>query len=455
MILPSTRKRRDRRFVAGALGVCYRYRMDDLKIMAEAIGANARRAGLTLASVDSAARSAALGQMAVALRGYASLICAANAIDLEQAKAAGLAPAMIERLKLDVNKVAKMAQSVENIAAQPEPVGQTIDSHTRPDGLKISKLRVPLGVVLFFYESRPNVTSDAAALCLKSGNAVILRGGKEAMHSNRAIAAAIAEGLKHSLMDPAAVQLVNSTDRALVPLLLKLDKYIDLVIPRGGESLIRAVVAESTIPVLKHFTGNCHVYVDRATESTEQQVRDVCVNAKTGYAGGGVCNAAEKILFHRDAAERLLLKVCQDLAAKGVEIRGDDATRKYFPQAICATEEDWRTEYLSFTIAIKVVDSLQQAIDHINHYGSRHTDAILSTDAAAIDTFVKRVDSASIMINASTRFADGGEYGLGAEIGISTDKLHARGPMGCDGSDDVQMGRHRQWPCAEIANSYR
>jgi len=409
---------------------CYCMDMSNWKTIAEQIGINARKAALQLAALDGETRSAALRQIAESLRAHSMAIYGANGIDLDQAHQAQLAPAMIERLKLDPKKIAKMAESVEGIAAQPEPVGQIIESHVRPDGLEIVKLRVPLGVVLFLYESRPNVTGDAAALCLKSGNAVILRGGKEALQSNMVIAAAIGEGLRAAKLDPMVVQLVTSTDRALVPQLLKLDKYIDLVIPRGGESLIRAVVAESSIPVLKHFTGNCHVYVDAATESMEQQVRDICVNAKTGYPGGGVCNAAEKIIFHRAAADRLLVKVCEDLAAKKVEIRGDESTRKLFPSVMPATEEDWHTEYLSFTIAIKVVDSLEQAIDHINQYGSRHTDAILSTDAEAIDAFVKKVDSASIMVNASTRFADGGEYGLGAEIGISTDKLHARGPMG-------------------------
>ncbi len=285
-------------------------------------------------------------------------------------------------------------------------------------------------MVLFFYESRPNVTSDAAAICLKSGNAVILRGGKEALQSNLAIAEAITQALIASDLDPAAVQLVTSSDRALVPHLLKLDKFIDLVIPRGGESLIRAVVAESTIPVLKHYTGNCHIYVDRATDSMQKQVREICINAKTAYPGGAACNVAEKIIFHRAAAEKLLAMVCNDLAQRGVEIRGDAFTHALFPKTIPATEEDWYAEYLSFIVAIKVVDSIEQAIDHINQYGSRHTDAILSNDPKAIEQFTKKVDSSSIMINASTRFADGGEYGLGAEIGISTDKLHARGPMG-------------------------
>jgi glutamate-5-semialdehyde dehydrogenase len=293
-------------------------------------------------------------------------------------------------------------------------------------------MRVPLGVVLFFYESRPNVTSDAAALCLKSGNAIILRGGKESIHTNKEIARVIAASLADSGIDPNAVQLIESTDRAIVPPLLKLDKYIDLVIPRGGESLIRAVVKDSTIPVLKHFTGNCHIYIDADISGIEQQVRDVCVNAKTSYPGGAVCNAVEHLLFHKDSAGSLLAHVCEDLTAKGVEIRGDDRARQLYPKAKLATEDDWATEYLSYIIGVKVVDSIDDAIDHINAHGSHHTDAILSTSTRAIDRFVTGVDSASVMINASTRFADGGEYGLGAEIGISTDKLHARGPMGAN-----------------------
>jgi glutamate-5-semialdehyde dehydrogenase len=284
--------------------------------------------------------------------------------------------------------------------------------------------------VLFFYESRPNVTSDAAALCIKSGNAIILRGGKESIHSNKAIAAIISRSLEASGLDPATVQLIESTDRALVPPLLKLDKYIDLVIPRGGESLIRAVVKDSTIPVLKHFTGNCHIYVDAATQGMEKQVREICVNAKTSYPGGAVCNAVEKIIFHREAAERLLAKVCQDLADKGVEIRGDERTRALYPKAKLADETDWPLEYLALIVAVKVVDAVDEAIAHINEYGSHHTDAILSESVGSIERFLTGVDSASLMVNASTRFADGGEYGLGAEIGISTDKLHARGPMG-------------------------
>jgi glutamate-5-semialdehyde dehydrogenase len=404
--------------------------MSDWKPYVEALGKSARRAAAQLATLSGSARIASLRRVASTIREQKDALLSANSEDIAAAQKSDLPAALVERLKLNVKRVESMAAGVEQIAGQTDPVGQIIEGYVRPNGLKIQKVRVPLGVVLFFYESRPNVTSDAAALCLKSGNAVILRGGKEAFHSNRAIATLISEALKQEKIDSAAVQLVDSTDRSLVPELLKLDRYIDLVIPRGGESLIRAVVKDSTIPVLKHFTGNCHIYVDRATESMEEQVRRICVNAKTSYPGGAVCNAVEKILFHKDAAPRLLAKVCDDLAAKGVEIRGDDRTRQLYPQAKIATEADWPTEYLAFTVAIKVVDSLDDAVEHINTYGSRHTDAILTFDMKAAESFTTRVDSASIMVNASTRFADGGEYGLGAEIGISTDKLHARGPMG-------------------------
>jgi glutamate-5-semialdehyde dehydrogenase len=392
------------------------------------IGTAAREASRRLSTTDAATRATALRRAADAMRDHARTIVDANAADVEAAKSAGLAAPLVARLTLTEKKVGAMADSVVAIAGQPDPVGQVIDAHVRPDGLRVQRLRVPLGVVLFVYESRPNVTSDAAALCLKSGNAVVLRGGKEAIHSNRAIAAAVVEGLASADVDPNAVQLVGSTDRALVPELLKLDRHIDLVIPRGGEGLIRAVVKESTIPVLKHYTGNCHIYVDAATDGMDEQIARVCLNAKTSYTAA--CNAVEKLLFHRSAAGRLLPLVCGELAKHGVQVRGDDATRTLFPAAIAATEEDWSTEYLSLTVAVKVVDTTAEAIRHINEFGSHHTDAILSHDPAAIDAFVQQVDSASVMVNASTRFADGGEYGLGAEIGISTDKLHARGPMG-------------------------
>lgn len=404
--------------------------MEDWKTYVEALGRSASRASAQLAVLQGSAKIGVLKQIAGALRREKDVLLAANGQDIAAASQSDLAPALVERLKLSDKRIAAMADGVEQIAAQVDPVGQVIEGFNRPNGLRIEKTRVPLGVVLFFYESRPNVTSDAAALCIKSGNAIILRGGKEAIHSNRAIVRIIAAALKETGVDPAAVQLVESTDRALVPHLLKLDRFIDLVIPRGGENLIRAVVRESTIPVLKHFTGNCHIYVDKSTTTMEQKVRQICVNAKTSYPGGAVCNAVEHLLFHKDIAAKFVPLVCADLAALGVEIRGDDRARALYPPAKPTTEADWGTEYLSFIIGMKIVDSLDEAVAHINTHGSRHTDAILTEDIAAARNFVQRVDSASVMVNASTRFADGGEYGLGAEIGISTDKLHARGPMG-------------------------
>ncbi len=406
--------------------------MEDWKTYVETLGKAARRASRQLVTLDGATKTAALNQIAASIRQSAAALLEANARDIAAATSADLAPALIERLKLSEKRIGAMAAGVEQIAAQTDPVGQIIEGYVRPNGLRIQKVRCPLGVVCFFYESRPNVTSDAAALCLKSGNAIILRGGKEALHTNAAIARIIAAALKDAQIDPAAVQLVEHTDRALVPLLLKLDKYIDLVIPRGGESLIRAVVKDSTIPVLKHFTGNCHVYVDAATAGMADQIVDVCVNAKTSYPGGAVCNAVEHVLFHKDAAPQHLAKVCEALAVAGVEVRGDDRARSFYPKAKATTPEDWDTEYLAFIASVKVVESIDEAIDHINEHGSHHTDAILTSDVRHADRFVKSVDSASVMVNASTRFADGAEYGLGAEIGISTDKIHARGPMGAN-----------------------
>ncbi|MBI1370014.1 MAG: glutamate-5-semialdehyde dehydrogenase [Planctomycetes bacterium] len=373
-------------------------------------------------------RNAALSRMAVLLEQRTPEIVEANARDLMRAENAGLGAAMIDRLKLDAARIGKMAASVRQIAQQVDPVGQVIEGYVRPNGLSIQKVRVPLGVVFFIYESRPNVTSDAAALCIKSGNALILRGGKEASESNAAITAVIREALTAAGIDADAVQFVSTPDRAAVGTLLKMDDRIDVVIPRGGESLIRAVVEQSHIPVIKHYTGNCHVYVDQhAGALGEKTVIDICVNAKVQRPG--VCNAAESMLFHADATD-LLAKVGEALAAAGVEMRGCERTRAIVKQAKPADESDWATEFLDKIVAIKVVDDLDEAIAHINRYGSRHTDAILTADVRAADAFVRAVDSANVMVNTSTRFSDGGEYGLGAEIGISTDKLHARGPMG-------------------------
>ena len=399
----------------------------DLPRYCEDLADHARGAADQLISTTGEKRTAALASIAQHLLAESQAIIQANAKDLAAARAAGLSDAMVDRLTLDEKRVRAMATSVEQIAQQTDPVGQIIEGYTRPNGLRIEKVRVPIGVVLIIFESRPNVTCDAAALCIKSGNAVILRGGKEAVHSNTAIATCVRAGLKDAGLNPDCVQLVETTDRSAVGHLLKLEGKIDLAIPRGGESLIRAVVKQAHIPVIKHYTGNCHVYVD--AQADDQMALDICMNAKTQRPG--VCNAAETILFHQAAAERgLLTKVCDELAIAGVQVRGDDHTRSLFPAVAAATEDDWHAEYLDLIVAVGVVNSLEQAVEHINKFGSKHTDAIVTGDINAAQRFVQGVDSANVMVNCSTRFSDGGQYGLGAEIGISTDKLHARGPMG-------------------------
>lgn len=406
----------------------------DTAAYCDGLAENALAASRSLNRLDGSARNAILGAVADGLDAGAAELIAANAKDLQAAEANGLTPAMIDRLRLDEAGVAKIADAVRQVAGQVDPVGQVLEGYVRPNGLRIERRRVPIGVVLIIYESRPNVTSDAAALCLKSGNATVLRGGKESIHSNTAIAAVIRRAIESRGADPNIVQLVETTDRAAVGALLKQVGKIDLAIPRGGESLIRAVVEQAHIPVIKHYTGNCHVYVDAgAAQLPAGMVREVCVNAKTQRTG--VCNAAETMLFHTDAAP-LLVETCRALAAEGVELRCCERSAKLLEthvgdgQRKAATEDDWHAEYLDMICAVKVVDSLDDAVSHINRYGSQHTDAILSADIAAVDRFVNEVDTADVMVNCSTRFSDGGEYGLGAEIGISTDKLHARGPMG-------------------------
>jgi glutamate-5-semialdehyde dehydrogenase len=400
----------------------------DLTNYAVELARRARQAGYLMAQTSGSTRDNALRRAAQLLRERCGQILEANALDMAAGQKAGLSKAVLDRLKLDEKRVAGIASDVEAIASQVDPVGQVIDGWVRPNGLRIEKVRVPIGSVLIIYEARPNVTSDAAALCIKSGNACILRGGKESLHSNMAIGQVFREAISEAGLPDAAVQVIETTDRGLVPILLKQNEYIDLVVPRGGESLIRAVVADSTIPVIKHYTGNCHVYVDAGTTEIAEKIRDVCVNAKAQRPG--VCNAAESFLFHKDVADTLLPMVCSALIEKGVEIRGCDRTRALFPAAKPAGEEDWYKEYLDLIVAVKVVDSLEDAIDHINKYSSHHTDAILTLSVPAADKFVAAVDSASVMVNATTRLSDGGVYGLGAEVGISTDKLHARGPMG-------------------------
>jgi glutamate-5-semialdehyde dehydrogenase len=401
----------------------------DIAALCQALAGRAQTASQSLCTVPGHVRDQALRKIAERLLASADQLKQANALDLQAGKDNGLSGAMLDRLKLDDKRIASMADAVRQVADQSDPVGNVQEGRVLPNGIQLKKVRVPIGVVLIIFESRPNVTSDAAALCLKSGNAVILRGGKEAVHSNRAIADCVQAGLQDAGLDPHAVQLVPTTDRAAVGELLRMQDKIDVCIPRGGESLIRAVVEQSHIPVIKHYTGNCHVYID--ADCDDQMAVDICVNAKTQRTG--VCNAAETILIHRDAADRgLLKKIGEALIEKGTELRGCEITCKALSNATPASEDDWNEEYLDLIVAVRVVDSIDRAIEHINQYGSKHTDAIVTDRLAAADAFVKRVDTANAFVNCSTRFSDGGIYGLGAEIGISTDKLHARGPMGAD-----------------------
>jgi glutamate-5-semialdehyde dehydrogenase len=398
----------------------------DLAALCLAMAERARQAAIDLGGASTAQKAEALRRAAAELRADTALILAANRADLEASAGAGLTAAASERLLLDEKRVEGIAAGLEAVAALPDPVGEVIESSIRPSGLAVRKIRVPLGVIFFIYESRPNVTADAAAVSLAAGNAIILRGGKEAARSSRAIVEAVRRGVAAAGLPVDAVQLVDTADRAAVGEFLKLDALIDLAIPRGGEALIRRVCAEARMPVLKHFNGNCHVYVDRAADLA--MARAITVNAKCQRMG--VCNAAESLLVHRDVADAFLPEVGAALGERGIEIVGDAGTRRLIPAAGVATEADFAAEFLGPKISVAVVDSLDAAIDHINRFGSRHTDAIVTADAAAAERFAARVDTAVAVVNASTRFNDGSELGLGAEIGISTDKLHARGPCG-------------------------
>jgi len=391
-----------------------------------AIAERARRAAIDLAGVPGDRKAACLREAATRIRAAAAAILEANAADVAAAPGYGLTAAQVDRLVLDRTRVEGIAAGIDAVAAQADPVGEVIEESVRPSGLVVRKIRVPLGVVFFVYESRPNVTADAAAVALASGNAIILRGGKEAAHSSRQIVECIRGAIAASGLPVDCVQLVDVADRQAVGEFLTMDDLIDIAIPRGGEALIRRVCAEARMPVLKHFNGNCHVYVDQAADLAMAET--ITVNAKCQRMG--VCNAAESLLVHRDVAAAFLPPIAAALGERGVEIVGDAATRRLVPAAGIATEADWSTEYSGPKISVAVVDSLDAAIDHINRYGSRHTDAIVTADTAAAHRFAARVDTACVMINASTRFNDGGELGLGAEIGISTDKLHARGPCG-------------------------
>ncbi|HEV3138650.1 MAG TPA: glutamate-5-semialdehyde dehydrogenase [Pirellulales bacterium] len=400
--------------------------ISDLRTYCLETAQRARRASTELALLEGGEKIAWLTRAAELLRSGHGELAEANALDLAAAPQFGLTAAQIDRLRLTPDVVASMAAGLDQVAALPEPIGEVIDSSIRPNGLEVLKVRVPLGVVFFIYESRPNVTADAAAICVKSGNAVILRGGKEAVHSNRAIVAILDQAAEAVGLPSGAVQLVGTTDREAVGQFLALDQYIDVAIPRGGESLIRRVAAEAKMPVIKHFTGNCHVYVDRAADL--EMAERITVNAKCQRMG--VCNAAESLVVHRDVAAEFLPGVAKVLSGRGIELRGDGRTRSLLPQAKSASEEDYAAEYLGPILSIKIVDSIDEAIEHINRYGSRHTDAIVTADLNAARAFVTAVDSAAVIVNASTRFNDGAEFGLGAEIGISTDKFHARGPCG-------------------------
>jgi len=398
----------------------------DLANHCRSIASRARQASIELAAVTGAEKSACLRAAAAQIRADAAEILAANQLDLAAAPGYGLAPAAIDRLTLDAKRLESIAAGVEAVALQSDPVGEVLEESTRPNGLIIRKVRVPLGVVFFIYESRPNVTADAAAVALAAGNAIILRGGKEAAHSSARIVQSIRQAIAVSGLPTDCVQLVDTADRAAVGHFLTMDDCIDIAIPRGGESLIRRVCAEATMPVLKHFNGNCHVYVDKSADLA--MARAITVNAKCQRMG--VCNAAESLLVHRAVAARFLPEIASALAEHGVEIVGDEATRSLVPGAGVATEADFAAEFLGPKISVAVVDSLDAAIEHVNRYGSRHTDTIVTADPSAAERFTTRVDTAVAMVNASTRFNDGGEMGLGAEIGISTDKLHARGPCG-------------------------
>jgi len=388
--------------------------------------AKARDASRQLVTATGDQKNGWLRRSAELIRTRTSDIAEANAKDIAAAPDYGLTPAQVDRLRLDETRLDAVASTLEEVAALPDPVGEIFESNVRPNGLLVTRVRVPLGVVFFIFESRPNVTADAAAICVKSGNAVILRGGKEALHSNLALHRLLVEALKENGLPEHAVQLVDTTDRDAVGAFLKCAGGIDVTIPRGGKGLIERVDAEATMPVIRHLDGNCHVYVDAAADL--EMARSITVNSKCQRTG--VCNAAESLLVHRDIAAEILPQVGEDLKSAGVELRCCPRSLEMIPDAVSATDEDFRTEFLDLVMSVKVVDSVSEAIRHINEYGSHHTESIVTKDIAAATRFSASVDSAAVHINTSTRFNDGNEYGLGAEIGISTDRFHARGPCG-------------------------
>ncbi|MGH8618609.1 MAG: glutamate-5-semialdehyde dehydrogenase [Burkholderiales bacterium] len=401
----------------------------DMQSYMHGVGRAARSASRALARADAVTKNRALEATAAAIDRDVQRLLDANAQDLAAARAKNLDAPLIDRLTLTAKSVAAMADGLRQIATLPDPIGAITDLKKQPSGIEVGHMRVPLGVIAIIYESRPNVTADAAGLCLKSGNAAILRGGSEAIHSNQAIAICVKEGLRAAGLPEDAVQVVETTDRAAVGELLRMHEYVDIVVPRGGKGLIERVMQESRIPMIKHLDGVCHVYIDDQAD-LDKAVR-IADNAKTQRLG--TCNTMETLLVARGIADKVLPTLAKIYRDKGVELRGDEAARKLVPDMKPATEQDWFTEYLAAILSVRIVDGLDQAMEHIATYGSQHTDAIITEDAARAQRFLREVDSASVMVNASTRFADGYEFGLGAEIGISTDKLHARGPVGLEG----------------------
>ncbi len=407
----------------------------DIKVMMHGVGQRARAAARVLARAETAIKDTALLAVADGIERGADALMAANKKDLDASKANRLDAAMLDRLEMNFSRIKAMADGLRQIAQLPDPIGEITDLKYRPSGIQVGRMRVPLGVIGIIYESRPNVTADAAALCLKSGNATILRGGSEAIHSNMAIAACIQGGLKQAGLPADAVQVIETTDRAVVGELITMKEYVDVIVPRGGKGLIERLMREATIPMIKHLDGVCHVYIDDRAD-LDKAVK-VAFNAKCQRYG--VCNTMETLLVARAIAPKILPVLGPMYQEQGVELRGCDETRRLLPGAKAASEEDWYAEYLAPILAVRVVGDVAEAMEHIAKYGSQHTDAIVTEDITRARRFLREVDSSSVMVNASTRFADGFEYGLGAEIGISTDKLHARGPVGLEGLSTLKF----------------
>lgn len=401
----------------------------DVKNYMQAVGREARAASRVMAKAETASKNQALAAIAAAIRRNEKRLLAANNADLEAAKTKGLESALIDRLTLTSKSITSMVEGLLQIATLSDPIGEISDLNYRPSGIQVGKMRVPLGVIGIIYEARPNVTADAAGLCIKAGNAAILRGGSEAFNCNQAIAACVKEGLKVASLPETVVQVVETTDRTAVGELITMKEFIDIIVPRGGKGLIERVSNEACIPVIKHLHGVCHVYIDEGA-NFDKSIR-IAENAKTQRYG--TCNTMETLLIHEKIAQKILPPLCKIYLDKGVELRGDKASCSIIEKMTEATEEDWKTEYLAPILSVRIVNSLDQAIEHITIFGSQHTDSIITEDYSRARRFLREVDSSSVMINTSTRFADGFEYGLGAEIGISTDKIHARGPVGLEG----------------------